>query len=94
MMSLSYRDHYYLSEALLEAQKSQVLMRHGCVAVVNGRIRGRGFNSVNRTSSRDNFIKNTCSCHAEIACLRNLYYGNLTHTYGKKFNENIQYVQG
>ena len=58
-MTLSARDYDYLAEALLEAEKSQVLMRHGCVAVVNGRIRGRGHNSVNRTRSRDNFIKNT-----------------------------------
>lgn len=92
-MALSSRDYDYLAEALLEAEKSQVLMRHGCVAVVNGRIRGRGHNSVNRTRSRDNFIKNTCSCHAEIACLRNLYHSNLTTTYGK-YSENVQYVQG
>jgi hypothetical protein len=44
MMALSSRDYDYLAEALLEAEKSQVLMRHGCVAVVNGRIRGRGHN--------------------------------------------------
>jgi len=42
MMTLSERDRSYLAEALLEAEKSQVLMRHGCVAVVNGRIRARG----------------------------------------------------
>ena len=93
MTELSQRDYAYLSEALLEAEKSKVLMRHGCVAVVNGRIRGRGHNSVDRTSSRDNFIKNTCSCHAEIACMRDMYYSNLTTTYGK-YSENVQYVQG
>ena len=31
----------------------------------------------------DNFIKNTCTCHAEIACLRNMFYTYGTNTYGK-----------
>jgi tRNA(Arg) A34 adenosine deaminase TadA len=93
MAIISSRDYDYLAEAMNEANKSKVLMRHGCVAVVNGKIRGRGYNSVDRTQSKDNFIKNTCSCHAEIACLRNLYQTSLTTTFGK-YSDNVQYVQG
>ena len=44
-----------ISEAIEEAYKSPVLMRHGCVAVKNGKILARGFNHY-RTFSRDNFI--------------------------------------
>jgi hypothetical protein len=49
----------------------------------------KGHNDTQRTTSRDNFIKNTCSCHAEIACIRNLYYQISTNAYGK-YSENIK----
>ncbi|MGA0093876.1 MAG: hypothetical protein ACO3J2_06235, partial [Chthoniobacterales bacterium] len=44
-------------------------MKHGCVVVKNGKIVGRGYNS-SRSTSSDNFISNSPSCHAEIAALR------------------------
>tara|TARA_R110002072_G_scaffold813_7_gene6565 strand:+ start:266 stop:553 length:288 start_codon:yes stop_codon:yes gene_type:complete len=91
--TISSRDYNYLAEAMYEANKSAVLMRHGCVAVINGKIRAKGHNNINRTQSKDNFIKNTCSCHAEIACLRSLYQTALTTSYGK-YSKNVQYVQG
>ena len=75
-------DLRYITHAAYEAEKSPVLMRHGAVAVVNGKIVGRGHNHY-RSTSRDNFIKNTCTCHAEIACLRNMFYTYGTNTYGK-----------
>ena len=65
---LSTSDHAFLSLASLEAMKSTLQQRHGCIAVSSGKIRGRGYNS-ERTRSSDGFIKNTCSCHAEIAAL-------------------------
>ena len=46
---------------------SIVLMRHGSIAVTNGKIRGRGHNHY-RTHSKDELISNGCTCHAEIAC--------------------------
>mgnify|MGYP001220771705 FL=1 len=67
------------------AMKSPVLMRHGSVAVACGKIMGRGFNNY-RTSSKDSFIVNTCTCHAEIACLRNMFHNCTTNTYGKHGN--------
>ena len=79
---ISMTDLRYITHAAYEAEKSPVLMRHGAVAVVNGKIVGRGHNHY-RSTSRDNFIKNTCTCHAEIACLRNMFYTYGTNTYGK-----------
>jgi len=82
MAILSSTDQTYLSHAAHEAKKSKLLSRHGCVAVVNGKILGRGHNS-DRTQSRDGFICNTCSCHAEIAAMRDMFHSCCTNTYGK-----------
>ena len=80
---ISRTDYKFISEATTEAQKSPVLMRHGAVAVVNGKIMGRGHNHY-RTNSKDHFISNTCTCHAEIASLRNMFHS--CNTYGKHSN--------
>tara|TARA_B100001093_G_scaffold213898_1_gene205154 strand:- start:79 stop:357 length:279 start_codon:yes stop_codon:yes gene_type:complete len=79
---LSITDMKFVNYAANEAVKSPVLMRHGSVAVANGKILGRGHNHY-RCTSRDNFISNTCTCHAEIACLRNMFHSCGTNTYGK-----------
>ena len=79
---LSVNDQIHLAYAAQESLKSTLLSRHGCVAVVNGKIMGRGHNS-NRTQSHDGFICNTCSCHAEIAALRNLWHSCCTNAHGK-----------
>ena len=79
---LSRSDETFINIASNEAEKSSLLMKHGCVVVKNGKIVGRGYNSPRSTSS-DNFISNSCSCHAEIATLRNLYHTCCTNTYGK-----------
>ena len=88
---VSSGDMKYLNIAAEEATKSKVLMRHGSVAVCGGKVMGRGHNSY-RTSSKDNFIKNTCACHAEIACMRNMFMA-----YNKTNNRNrsnIKVAQG
>ena len=82
LKSISVSDANYLSEAAHEAAKSKLLQQHGCVAVVNGKIMARGHNSL-RTQSQDGFINNSCSCHAEMATLRNLYHNCCSNTYGK-----------
>ena len=82
---VSNLDMRFICHAVNEASNSDVLMRHGAVAVANGKIMGRGCNNY-RTNSKDNFIKNTCTCHAEIACLRNMFYRCGTNTYGKHSN--------
>ena len=75
----------FINMAIQEAQKSPVLMRHGALAVTSGKIMGRGHNHY-RTNSKDNFISNTCTCHAEIAALRNMFHTCTTNTYGKHSN--------
>ena len=82
MTVLSVTDQTYLSYAANESLKSNLQSRHGCIAVASGRIMGRGHNSL-RTHSNDGFIKNTCSCHAEIAALRDLWRSSCTNKYGK-----------
>ena len=49
---LSINDQTYLCHAAHESTKSTLPSRHGAIAVVNGRIMGRGHNS-DRTQSQD-----------------------------------------
>jgi len=85
MSVLSVSDQIYICQAAEESNKSTLLSRHGCVAVVNGKILGRGHNSA-RTQSYDGFIYNTCSCHAEMAALRNVFHSCYMKRYGKYSN--------
>ncbi len=84
-MMLSNKDANFIIQAGNEAQKSPVLMRHGSVAVVGGKILGRGHNHY-KGHSKDGFITNSCTCHAEIASLRNMFHTCGTNTYGKHSN--------
>lgn len=72
MTTVSSNDFKFLNLARNEAILSPCLQRHGCIAVLNGHVIGKGYNNY-RTSSSDGFLKNTCTCHAEIATLRNVY---------------------
>ena len=87
MANISNQDAKFLHYAAQQAMQSPVLMRHGAVAVINGKIMGRGFNHY-RSYSSDGFINNTCTCHAEIAAIRNMQK-SLTNTYGK-YGEHIK----
>ena len=69
---ISNKERSFIERAADEAANSPCLMRHGCVAVMNGRIVGKGYNNY-RCRSRDGFINNTMTCHAEIAALRQAY---------------------
>tara|TARA_Y100000590_G_scaffold462291_1_gene626019 strand:- start:1294 stop:1566 length:273 start_codon:yes stop_codon:yes gene_type:complete len=60
------------SLAFNESQKSDLLFRHGCVISRGRQVIARGHNNY-RTHSSDGFINNTCSCHAEVDALRNMY---------------------
>jgi deoxycytidylate deaminase len=82
---LSNSDQSFINSAYNEALKSPVLMRHGAVAVVNRKIMGRGYNHY-RSHSKDSFIVNSCTCHAEIASLRNMFHCCGTNTNGKQSN--------
>ena len=81
-MLLSTTEQAFLSQAAAESLKSKLMSKHGCIAVANGKILGRGHNS-SRTQSSDGFICNTCSCHAEVASLRNMYHNCFSNTFGK-----------
>ena len=72
MVMISRRTANYISEAAYEAKKSPCRAQHGCVAVTNGRIIGRGYNYY-RNPSSDGFISDICTCHAEMAALREIY---------------------
>jgi tRNA(Arg) A34 adenosine deaminase TadA len=84
-MVLSNTDMRYITQASTEAGKSDVLMRHGSVAVSGGKIMGRGHNHY-RSHSKDAFITNTCTCHAEIASLRNMFHQCSSNSRGKHNN--------
>lgn len=73
MKETSNRDERFINIALEEAEKSNLMMQHGCVGVINGKIMARGFNS-ERSQSRDGLLKNSCSCHAEIDVLRKILH--------------------
>lgn len=75
MVSLSNRDSKFMSMAHEEAYKSPCYRKHGCVAVIQGRVVGRGYNYY-RYNSSDGFVQNSCTCHAEMAAIREVY-----HTY-------------
>jgi tRNA(Arg) A34 adenosine deaminase TadA len=84
-MRCSLNDEKFASLALHEARKSTLLKQHGCVAVTHGKILARGCNT-DRTYSNDGFIKDSCSCHAEIDVIRKCYK--------RKFNKIVLYVVG
>ena len=75
---ISQKDISLASHAFDEASKSPCLMKHGCVAPMNGKIIGRGHNHY-RTNSHDKIIHRMCSCHAEIDTIRNTYYAMRAH---------------
>lgn len=71
---LSNKEQSYINIAINEAHKSDCQMMHGCVAVSNGKIIGRGYNH-HRCCTHDGFIlKNKYTCHAEISAIRNAHH--------------------
>ena len=84
-MQVSNKDERFIQKAAEQASQSPCLMRHGCVAVINGRVVGRGYNNY-RCVSRDGFIHNCMTCHAEMAALREV------NKLSKNFKKVILYV--
>ena len=70
MLSVSKKDAVYIAAAAEEAQYSPVLMRHGAVAVSNGRIIAKGHNNYRASSSTG--LMSGYTCHAECAVLHKL----------------------
>lgn len=90
VMILTKTDERYLALAAEVSKQSPVLMRHGAVAVVSGKVMAKGYNNY-RTTSSDGFISNTCTCHAEVDVIRKLYHTSMTNAYGKH-SSNIKVV--
>jgi|ETNvirenome_6_85_1030632.scaffolds.fasta_scaffold60900_3 deoxycytidylate deaminase len=67
--NLTNKDRGHIARAKHEALKSLMLMRHGCVVANGNKIVATGYNSY-RTRFGDNFINESCSCHAEMDALR------------------------
>ncbi len=72
MLTISRQEELHAANAYSQALLSPCLHKHGCVAVVNGKIIARGFNNY-RTHSSDPFHCQGCSCHAEMDTLRKTY---------------------
>ena len=69
---LSRKQEFIYSDSLIEAEKSNMLFKHGCIATYGGKIIARGYNT-HKYSTNDIFIENQCSCHAEMNVLRKIY---------------------
>jgi deoxycytidylate deaminase len=67
---LSVADRKFMHTAWNMARDSPCTRaQHGCIAVANGKVIGRGVNTY-RTQSRDGLLAGMCSCHAEVAAVR------------------------
>ena len=74
---LSEKDYYYACMAAKTAIESTMTSRHGCVATSNnGKILSTAENCI-RACSKEGFLADQCSCHAEIHALRKLYYSHV-----------------
>ena len=71
---LSNKKDKIFSRSLEQADKSDMLFKHGCVATCGGKIIACGHNFHN--SSSHPFQKDQCSCHAEMDVLRKIWYKN------------------
>lgn len=73
---ISKRDAKLIQLAAQEAKQSPCLMKHGAVATMNGKVVGKGYNHY-RCQSKDGFIHDCVTCHAEIAALRQAHKRNI-----------------
>lgn len=81
-MKCSVNDEKFASIAAQESYKSNMFQRHGCIAVINGKIVAKGFNSYYKMP----FDKNICtSCHAEQDVLKQCIK-NVKNPYKVKIN--------
>jgi len=69
----SRKKESFINKASLEALKSPMLFRHGCIAVYGGKQIASGYNHY-RTYSKDKSILNeyNCSMHSEVDCIRKI----------------------
>jgi deoxycytidylate deaminase len=73
--NISKKDLKFIDKAKYISKKSNMLMKHGCIVVKNNKIISTGYNNY-RNRFKDNFIKESCSCHAEMHALRLAFKNN------------------
>ena len=66
---LTKKDYSHITRAMDECKRSTMLMKHGCVVTNGTKVLASGHNHY-RTRYNDGFIKQSCSCHAEMDALR------------------------
>ena len=70
---MSQKDARFMQLAYEFGFGSSINSRHGCVAVLNGKVVSYGVNN-QRCFSSDGLIKETWCCHAEVDAIRKLCY--------------------
>ena len=80
--------------SLEEAEKSDMLFQHGCIATYGGKIIATGYNCHKIRSHNDLFTNDQCSCHAEINVLKKIYFKNYSkrHKLNKIMKKTTLYV--
>lgn len=84
---LSNKQQNLYADSLNEAEKSNMLFKHGCTATYGGKVIARGYNT-HKYSKNDIFIENQCSCHAEMNVLRKIY--NIRKNNVRKLNRTMR----
>ncbi len=78
---LTNKDYQHALLAAKAAESSTMASKHGCVATCgNGKVLATGTNCI-RGSSKEGFLNDQCSCHAEINALRKLYYSHVQSSF-------------
>jgi len=81
---LSLKNERIYSLCLYEADKSDLLYQHGCIATYGGKIMAKACNT-NKTKLKDKiFNETTCTCHAEINVLIQLYNNLIKRSKSRK----------
>lgn len=78
---LTNKDYQNALLAARVAEDSTMASRHGCVATCgNGKVLATATNCI-RSCSKEGFLNDQCSCHAEIHALRKLYYSHVQSSF-------------
>jgi deoxycytidylate deaminase len=71
LLHVSHKDERLIEIASRHADRSTMISKHGSVVTYKGKLIASGHNSDSRVHSRDGFIHDCASCHAEIDAIRN-----------------------
>ena len=71
MLHVSQKDQRFIEIASRHAERSTMISKHGSIVTYKGKYIAAGYNTDRRVHSRDGFLHNCVSCHAEIDAIRN-----------------------